>query len=82
GRALEEVEYGGEYLRVIHGSALKKRWGGGPPPTLILSPPLPIVPRKKIPRPKTPLKTYDIRNIFNNPPIKKKKKNPPTTTKL
>lgn len=34
GRALEEVEYGGEYLRVIHGSALKKRWRAPPPETL------------------------------------------------
>ena len=34
GRALEEVKNGGEYLRVIHGSALKKRWRAPPPETL------------------------------------------------
>ncbi|MGS6194577.1 hypothetical protein, partial [Enterobacter asburiae] len=69
GRALEEVEYGGEYLRVIHGSALKKRWGAAPPPTLSDAPP------RRIGTPKN----ISLNNIRSH--IKKKKKTPQQTKK-
>ncbi|MGS6258685.1 hypothetical protein, partial [Enterobacter asburiae] len=70
--ALEEVEYGGEYLRVIHGSALKKRWRGAPPANPIEVPP----PGISLPKTNTlkhaPIKTKHKKKKFKNPTNKDK----------
>ncbi|MGS6338823.1 hypothetical protein ACVGWV_14855, partial [Enterobacter asburiae] len=60
----------------IHGSALKKRWGGPPPETLNLARPRRLRTPKNISRLLCPHKPSDIRSIFPSPPIKNKKNTP------
>ncbi|MGS6305190.1 hypothetical protein, partial [Enterobacter sichuanensis] len=64
----------------IHGSALKKRWGGAPPENLSYPPPRPHLRIYNSRLHVIPIHQSEKKKKINTPPIKPKKKNPTKKT--